>query len=139
RQALAVLDDGARQSLIEHSIAAVWPPPAAATAIERKVHAVETARLARLLAAWLDFELTREPFTVVAVEEPMAAELDGLPLRTRIDRIDRLADGTVMIIDYKTGRCRDADWRPPRMNEPQLPAYAVLRDAPDTAAIAFAR
>ncbi|MYZ50424.1 double-strand break repair protein AddB, partial [Propylenella binzhouense] len=49
---------------------------------------------------------------------------DGFVLTGRADRIDRLADGTLAIIDYKTGQ-------PPGANEvlslsPQLPLEAIL-------------
>ena len=44
----------------------------------------------------------------------------------RIDRIDRLADGARVLIDYKSGLA-DADWRGERPDNPQLPLYALLR------------
>jgi len=44
----------------------------------------------------------------------------------RIDRVDRLADGTRVLIDYKTGLA-SADWRGERPDNPQLPIYALLR------------
>lgn len=47
-----------------------------------------------------------DPNTVeaVGVEVSMEADLGGLRLRGIIDRLDRLADGTLVIVDYKTGR-----------------------------------
>jgi ATP-dependent helicase/nuclease subunit B len=32
--------------------------------------------------------------------------VDGVKVKGRADRIDRLADGTLAIVDYKTGGCR---------------------------------
>ena len=43
----------------------------------------------------------------------------------RIDRVDELADGTLAIIDYKTGeRATSADWFGPRLRDAQVPLYA---------------
>lgn len=36
-------------------------------------------------------------------EEASEAELEGITIRGRVDRIDRLADGSLAVIDYKTG------------------------------------
>jgi hypothetical protein len=63
----------------------------------------------------------------------------GLTLRGKIDRIDRLADGSRLLIDYKTGRNSRNSWLPEaRIADPQLPAYAVSMEPPPEA-IAFAR
>ena len=64
---------------------------------------------------------------------------EGLELDGKIDRLDRLPDGRVMLIDYKTGRASRSGWLPEaRIVDPQLPAYA-LSMSPAPAAIAFAR
>jgi ATP-dependent helicase/nuclease subunit B len=41
--------------------------------------------------------------TLVVAEESGTIELLGVPVKGRADRIDRLADGSLVIIDYKTG------------------------------------
>ena len=43
---------------------------------------------------------------VVAVEEPFAETVAGLPVRGRFDRIDEGPDG-IVIVDYKSGEVRD--------------------------------
>ena len=53
----------------------------------------------------------RAPFRVRAVEQARDVALGPLTFDVRIDRIDELADGTLAIIDYKTGeRATSADW-----------------------------
>jgi RecB family exonuclease len=111
----------------------------AATDLERAVLEVERGRLQTLLSRWLEIERARTPFTVVAIEEAREVQLATLELRVRLDRVDRLDDGSEVIIDYKTGRCSRKDWLAPRMNEPQLPLYAVAGESPHTRAIAYAR
>jgi ATP-dependent helicase/DNAse subunit B len=59
-------------------------------------------------------------------------------MRLRLDRLDRLADGTHALIDYKSGRAKVAAWLGARPDEPQLPLY--FHTATQTiSAIAFAR
>ena len=55
--------------------------------------------------------------------------LGGLRLKIRADRVDRLEDGELVILDYKTGECRPSDWDGSRPDAPQLPIYAVTADA----------
>jgi probable DNA repair protein len=105
---------------------------------------IERQRLLNLLHPWLDYEATmRSPFAVKSREQ----ELKGVPigplrLDVRVDRIDlALSDGEPageIILDYKTGLAKPADWLGPRPDEPQLPLYAVLSNQPQLAAIAFA-
>lgn len=40
----------------------------------------------------------------VLLEHPVETELGGIPWRGRIDRVERHPDGTVRVIDYKTGK-----------------------------------
>ncbi len=103
--------------------------------------AMEQARLSRLLMQWLGVDRSRPPFTVTGVETKHAAVLDGMTLDTRIDRIDKLADGRIAIIDYKTGnpeRVRIGNWFSERPEDPQLPLYAITTKGP-LGAVLFAR
>ena len=56
----------------------------------------------------------------------------------RLDRIDRLADGTHALIDYKTGVAKLAGWLGTRPDDPQLPLYFLTGNEP-VAALAYAR
>jgi len=106
---------------------------------------LEAARLIRLLDDWLAFEAARpEDFTVAACEQVCELEIDGLRIRTVIDRIDRLSDDRLLVIDYKTGQRIDTrNWAAERITEPQLPIYAALAAPGNTdnriAGVAFAR
>ena len=100
---------------------------------------LEQRRTARVVAKWLVIELERGDFTVQAHEQPISLSLAGLTLNGKIDRIDRFADGSTLLIDYKTGRNARSGWFPePRIADPQLPAYAVAMN-PQPSGIAFAR
>ena len=98
---------------------------------------LEATRLEKQAQDWLQIELGRAPFTVLATEEPVQAQFSGLGLDMRLDRMDRLEDGRLVIIDYKTGRFSVSDWEGERPADPQLPLYAVTADG-DIAALVFA-
>jgi len=85
----------------------------------------EAQRLQRLLARWLQIEKSRSAFDVVATEKALVINIADMPLRVRVDRIDRLDDGSLMLIDYKTGFCSTSKWQGERLEEPQLPLYMV--------------
>ncbi len=136
----AVARDGGLAALIDAVVDAVLAElererPQTVTASFR---ALERKRLLRLLGEWLEVERGRPPFTVAGVERERQVVLGGLELRLRMDRIDRLADGRLAVIDYKSGRTRVAGWFGERPDEPQLPLYAVTAAAP-VAALAFAQ
>lgn len=60
-----------------------------------------------------------------AVESKCIAPLDdGLLLAGKLDRVDRLPDGSLLVTDYKTGKVPNA-WRMPDA-ERQLQIYALL-------------
>jgi ATP-dependent helicase/nuclease subunit B len=83
----------------------------------------EQRRIVSLIEEWLDYEAKRADFTVEAGEEKLAATVGDLKLQVRVDRIDAVAGGRV-IIDYKTGMLNGVSWDGPRPDEPQLPLYA---------------
>lgn len=84
---------------------------------------LERARLKALASDWLVEERKRSAFEVVAPEQRRIAHIGGLPVRIQPDRVDRLADGSYLLIDYKTGKPRLDDWFDERIEEPQLPIY----------------
>jgi RecB family exonuclease len=91
----------------------------------------ERERLQELILEWLDVERNRcEPFTVETIEQERRFEVPGLSLKLRVDRIDRLKNGSLVLIDYKSGkqsRPKLCGERPP---EPQLLVYAASVESP---------
>ena len=87
---------------------------------------LEQARLEDLLSEWLQQERRRPDFTVVERETSRKVEAGGLELEVKADRIDQLADGTHVILDYKTSeQLSTKAWDGDRPDAPQLPLYAV--------------
>jgi ATP-dependent helicase/nuclease subunit B len=104
----------------------------------REYLGIEQIRLHSLLSQWLDYEAGREPFSVDEQEKETSAEINGLRLRLRVDRIDRVAGGR-LILDYKTGVVSPAMWDGPRPDDPQLPLYGVYGPVDDLRGILFAQ
>lgn len=88
--------------------------------------ALEKKRLETLLFHWLQLEKQRQPFEVICCEFRQTSNFGPLTLTLQIDRIDKLQDGTPLLIDYKTGKPSVLNWFGQRPEEPQLPLYAIL-------------
>ena len=99
---------------------------------------LEQERIAGLILAWLQQELLRPPFTVIATEQNLQADFAGLQLQLQIDRVDQLDDGSLLLIDYKTGNPTTNAWLQERPSEPQLPLYALCYEQ-SVEGIAFAK
>lgn len=106
---------------------------------------LECARALTVLASWLDLEARRLPFTVAQVEKNHQWRRGALHLTLRLDRIDTLADGRIVIVDYKTGVAAakpEPDWSRSRPVNVQLPFYASVLAAGaagDVAALVLAQ
>lgn len=116
-----------RRSFVEAHVCRVLSeklPAAAREQMPRRYLELEEQRLTRLISEWLEFELTRLPFTVAATEVDATPTVAGLTLKLRLDRVDRLNDGSLLVIDYKTGDVSPKAWELPRPDDVQLPLYA---------------
>jgi ATP-dependent helicase/nuclease subunit B len=99
---------------------------------------LEAQRLCELMEQWLNYEKNREPFSVIATETQQTMNFAGMQINLTVDRIDQLDNNTQFIIDYKTSEPTPKDWFGERLNEPQLPLYAIVQKT-KVAGIAFAQ
>jgi len=99
---------------------------------------LEQQRLGGLLREWLEVERLRAGFVVLQREEQVSLQLGQLSVRLQVDRIDSLADGSRLVIDYKSGLCKVQDWMGERPAKPQLLLYGIAAPG-DAAALAFAQ
>ncbi|MBC7802583.1 MAG: PD-(D/E)XK nuclease family protein, partial [Candidatus Parcubacteria bacterium] len=107
--------------------------------LEGRFAELERMRLEKLALEWLQVERRREPFEVIGIEEKRMLAIGGLEFSGRIDRMDKLQDGSHALIDYKTGsRVTPNAWLGERPDEPQLPLYAVTAQE-KVSAVAFAK
>ena len=133
RRTLAALDADALARKIEAAVTAARQalPSARWRALSPLVAAGESTRLTKVVNGWIAaHERARPPFRVQEVEGSAAVTLHGLAFRLRLDRVDVLADGSTVIIDYKSGRTTAPDaWFDQRPQAPQLALYALARRA----------
>jgi probable DNA repair protein len=86
----------------------------------------ERERLEELILEWLSLERARnDPFTVETIEQSRKYDVPGLSLQLRVDRIDRLSNGNLVLIDYKSGAQTRGKLLGERPHEPQLLVYAA--------------
>ncbi|CAM5436591.1 PD-(D/E)XK nuclease family protein [Eoetvoesiella caeni] len=103
---------------------------------------VERARV--VLESWFELELKRQPFAIEGVERSFQWTHGALDLTLRLDRIDKLDDGRLAVIDYKTGGGNidpKSNWMRTRPIGLQLPFYAsvLAREDARVGALVLAR
>ncbi len=155
------LDAGERGSLIHHALQVAWQAigcseklrtlvddelkkiidDAAEQAAKRyqvssgcgdQFHQTQLRWASDTLSEWFEVEKKRgDDFVVSGVEQETTLNLNGLQLTFKIDRIDRMKNGALALIDYKTGTPGSLqNWNGARVQSPQLPLYALAQNAP---------
>jgi hypothetical protein len=137
---LRELGSADRDELLERTLRqAAARLPGAGTALLRRLTELELARQLELLRRWVELDLERPEFAGVQVElASESATIGPLTLRLKLDRLDTLADGSLLVIDYKTGKINRRVWNPTQPGDLQLPLY-VSTLAPFAAGVAFAQ
>ncbi len=116
-----------REDLVTKVVADVIRDQARFTPILKSIFGqMEGKRIAQLLLDWLELDSARESFEVLATELRQELDIGGLRIKTSVDRIDTLQDGSKVIIDYKTGAANLSSWFGEHPEEPQLPLYGVF-------------
>jgi RecB family exonuclease len=132
----AFVADHVRRALLEKT------PIRARDSMPARYLELEGERLTVLILSWLEYERARVPFLVEQTEAKANPTIADLTLRLRLDRVDRLNDGSLLVIDYKTGDVATKVWDLPRPDDVQLPLYAGFAVDPavgQIGGIAFAR
>ena len=126
QQRLKALSDNALVALVEKHVANAVEQEESGGPIRDLTSLAERDRLREVILQWLQIEKDRSvPFTVETIEEKREVELSGLKLKLRMDRVDRLADGSLLLIDYKSGAQQANKLKGDRPREPQLLVYAA--------------
>lgn len=97
---------------------------------------LEKKRTVELVSRFIALEKTRPFFEVVSTEKKRVVNIEGLEIKIRIDRIDRLENQSKILLDYKTGEVSMSHWFGERPKDPQLPLYCMTEE-PRSAGIAF--
>lgn len=125
-RALAALSSTALDSLVHRCLSSVlnrWAKkyPKRLTA---NYQAIEHKRLEKIISKWILLEKERPPFEIMALEFKQQINDFPLSFSVRVDRMDKLENNDLFIIDYKTGRLPTLSVANETMIEPQLPLYS---------------
>jgi hypothetical protein len=96
---------------------------------------IENQRCQRVVQALLEHDRQRPPFSVAHLEAKRQIQLGNLRLNLRLDRVDTLADGGQLVIDYKSREASSQLWLEERPLDPQVPLYCLL--TPDVVGALF--
>jgi len=140
---LAALKHDELLELIDASIDYSWNNLSIIT--DTKSREYERKRMRGILIEWLKLELNRPIFRVVGIEQEYLMQLPSgserqFSVRMKADRMDEDGSGRRILIDYKTGAKQAVSrWLKERIEEPQLPQYALAAGLDADGAVAFAR
>ncbi|MFQ5982859.1 MAG: PD-(D/E)XK nuclease family protein, partial [Woeseiaceae bacterium] len=99
-----------------------------ADAVLRRILALEQDRLCDILYEFVVAETGRSTFQVESVERDLDYHQFGVRLKIRPDRVDRLADDSLLIADYKTGLKKNLLDRSGDIKDLQLAVYACAHN-----------
>ena len=137
------IQSGELDKMIDHHIDAVFQSEASTRVPDDWSSAYmqsEKDHLRSVLRTWLEYEDTRHPFEVEASEKKLTdVKVGPLHLDLRVDRVDLLPGDARLLIDYKTGIVSTKQWTTPRIEEPQLPLYAVYGGLENVEGVCFAQ
>ena len=139
--ALLALDDAQARMAAARAVAeALGEPRRSADPVRLQLLDLEADWLERRVLDIMAVDRGRATFAVEAIEQPVDARIGDLELELRPDRLDRLCDGTLAVIDYKTGAQAEVRaWLEERPRLPQLPAYVQALGPERVGAVSFGR
>ena len=139
QSALLAMDAEQRDALVQTLVRSVLAPlRAAADEVGTRLLDLEARWLEARVLELLQQDAERAPFSVELVEDSRVIDVGGVQTRIVMDRVDRLADGTFAVIDYKTGQsAQPAAWMGERPELPQLPLYVRAIGQDQVSAVAF--
>jgi len=109
---------------------AFWRHEQNADPMLQQLFSLEQKRVMTLLGAVVKLDRSREAFHVRNTEGALDVVVSGVRLGLRIDRLDQLSDGSLVILDYKTGSRKRFLDRSGDPNDMQLVVYASAVEEP---------
>jgi ATP-dependent helicase/nuclease subunit B len=91
----------------------------------RRMIQLERRRIRQILLQFSHAELDRDAFNIVMVEQKLEYFGFGVRLGLRVDRVDKLDDGGLLVIDYKTGAEKSLLDRDGNLRDLQLVVYTL--------------
>ena len=89
------------------------------------IRSLEAERLNHALQNFLQLEARRKEFSVAATEQAIQGQLGPWEIHLKIDRVDDLPDGQ-LVIDYKSTAPSSKKLLDDRLTAPQIPLYVLF-------------
>ncbi len=119
------------RALVEKHVNQAVREDAAGGPIRALTSLTERERLVQVVTDWLKIDAERsDAFVVERLEDAREVEIAGLKLKLRMDRVDRLSNDSLVLIDYKSGIQSTKKLAGDRPTEPQLLVYAAAMNEP---------
>jgi ATP-dependent helicase/nuclease subunit B len=98
---------------------------------------LEKMRIDGLLSLFLEVDRGRVSFSILEQEKKYIWQHGELTLTIKVDRIDKLDNGALALIDYKTGKSapRRESWLDARPEDMQLPFYFAVASAQENSTV----
>ncbi len=122
-------EDALDGRLSSSSRKAIWRALQHADPVVEALLQLERSRITERLQEVVELDRSRDAFDVQAVEQAIETQIAKVPVRFRIDRLDRTPEGALWILDYKTGKRRSLYYNG-ELNDYQLAVYACAVDQP---------
>jgi len=137
QEALLQLSKSERKQLVEKTSSDVI---AQHPQVPKRLRGSQHTLLTQTLSNWLSIEAARTPFRIKETEQRDRLKVGKHVIRVRLDRVDELPDGSILLIDYKTNAAPPLmHCLPPYSTENQLPLYTCFsRHQQKTVGLAFA-
>jgi ATP-dependent helicase/nuclease subunit B len=114
------------EAIVDRAIATALSKRTSDSEFHRELTEAERLRLRAVTLEWLAVDKRRtQPFRVVQIEQERSFDLNGVNIGLRMDRVDRLESGRLLLIDYKGGKQDARSLKGDRPKEPQLLVYAA--------------
>lgn len=94
-----------------------------------------TQRIHQSILQWIEKDLSRDEFSIIALEHKSKLSIGNYTLNLRIDRIDKSKNQSI-IVDYKTGHIHINESLSPYFTSPHMLLYALTQDYPPQIAYA---
>lgn len=100
------------------------------TSLNSTILQLEATRITNLCFGFIEkYDLHRSDFSTLHVEQKFTVKLKDILINIKIDRIDQLANGDLLVIDYKTGKNASLSGLSANnfdsLDDPQLPIYSL--------------
>lgn len=88
---------------------------------------IEASKARKILQQVITFDQNRPPFTIAGLEQELSLSIESLEFKLRYDRLDRLENGDLLLIDYKSSLPTPLPWRSNEPLHPQILMYALAQ------------